>query len=330
MSEALRFGVVGLGAMGRHHVRLLSRLDGVHFVGGVDPAGDIYRSLAHEPLYANLPDLLAEGVDAAVVAVPTKHHEQVAVQLAEAGIHTLIEKPLAGDVESAQRIAAAFDGRGLVAVAGHIERFNAAIQDMQRRLVRGDLGRIFSIQTERVGPYPTRIGDVGVLEDLATHDIDLVTWLIGESFATVHAQSARQIRRAHDDLVEVIGQLGNGVVVRMSVNWLTPTKRRQVTVLGERGALVAELLNSDLTLYSNSDVETEWDEMARLRGVSEGDVVRFALRKREPLLAELEHFRDAIHGGPVPPLLTVAEAVEVIELVERIGNSSGGALSSDD
>jgi predicted dehydrogenase len=308
--------------MGRHHVRILSRMEGVQLVGGVDPAGDTYRSLAHESLHSELDGLLAEGIDAAVVAVPTNQHEDVAVRLADARVHTLIEKPLAGDVETAKRIAAAFHGRDLVAVVGHIERFNVAIQELHGRLQQGELGRVFSIQTERVGPYPTRIGDVGVLEDLATHDIDLVTWLMGEQFESVSAQSARQIRRAHDDLVEVIGRLGNGVVVRMSVNWLTPTKRRQVTVLGERGALVAELLNSDLTLYANSEIETDWDEMARLRGISEGDMIRYALPKREPLSAEVEHFRDAILGSEVSPLLPVDEAIHVIELVERIAHSS--------
>ena len=189
----IRLGVIGLGMMGRNHVRIASRLDGIDFVGGVDPAGDAHGSLVRGDLFEDLEEMLRVGIDAAVVAVPSADHEKVATRLAEAGIHTLIEKPLAADAGAARRIAAAFDNTDLVTGVGHVERFNPALQELKRRMDAGTLGQVFSIRTRRVGPYPLRVRDVGVVKDLATHDIDLVLWL-GGGIAELHAQKAYELK----------------------------------------------------------------------------------------------------------------------------------------
>jgi len=320
----VRLGVIGLGMMGRNHARIAARLEGIDFVGGVDPAGDQHRSLADRRLYTDIEDLLEAGVDAAVVAVPSTDHEKVATRLAESGVHTLIEKPLASDVAAARRIARVFEGTGLVATVGHVERFNPALQELKSKLDGGFLGQVFSIRTRRVGPYPLRVQDVGVIKDLATHDIDLALWL-GGRITEIHAQTAHKLGRPYEDLVEAVGTLDGGAVLSISVNWLTPAKKRSVTVLGERGALVADLLSADLTFFANADVPLEWDEMARLRGVSEGDTVRYALRKREPLQVELENFRDAIRKEPDAQLVHLDEGVEVLEVAERLITDAGAS-----
>lgn len=321
MTRRVRMAVIGLGAMGRHHARILPRLENVVFVGGVDPAGDRQNALAGHPLFGNVGELLAADVDAAVVAVPSADHEKIAVRLAEEGVHTLIEKPLAADVRSAERTRDAFAPTGLVAAVGHVERFNPAIRELKARLDRGELGRIFSLKTERVGPYPIRIKDVGVVQDLATHDIDLVMWLLGP-IETSYVKLAYRLGRPYEDLLEAVGSLSSGAVLTISVNWLTPSKRRSVTVLGERGALVADLLNADLTFFTNAQIAVEWDEMARLRGVAEGDMVRFALRKQEPLQAELENFRDAVLGDSQAQIVTLDEGLEVMRVADRMLESA--------
>jgi len=315
---SLRFGLVGLGMMGVNHARVLIQMEGVEFVGAVDPNGDHYRALVVGELFSSLDQMIAAGVDAAVIAVPTEEHELVALRLAAAGVHVLIEKPISVDVASALRIKDAFDRAGLVAAVGHIERFNPALQAMQQRLADEELGRLFSISTERVGPFPNRIKDVGVVKDLATHDIDLVCWLGGARLQVLTGQTAHQMGRLHEDMVVVVGRLANGIVINLNVNWLTPTKRRAVTVLGERGALVADMLSADLTYYANADTPSEWQAMARLRGVSEGDMVRYAIRKREPLLVELEHFRDAINGVTGAQIVTTAEGADVLAVAESV------------
>jgi UDP-N-acetylglucosamine 3-dehydrogenase len=318
----VRMGVVGLGAMGRNHVRILDGLEGVEFVGGVDPVGDEHRALRRRPVFPSLDGLLAEGVDAVTVAVPSNVHEEIALQASAANVHALIEKPLGHDLKSAMRIRDAYAGTELVAAVGHVERYNPALLELKKRLTQNDLGRVISIRTQRVGPYPLRIRDVGVVKDLATHDIDLIQWLGGE-VDTLHAHLARKLGD-HEDLVEGVGRLTNGTVISISVNWLTPVKQRTVTVLGERGALHADMLTADLTFYANAEIPTEWDDMARLKGVSEGDAIRYAIRRREPLLVELESFAHTVAGGePEEPPVTLDEGVEVLRIAEMILENSG-------
>ena len=314
----VRLGVVGLGMMGRNHVRIAERMDDVELVGGVDPAGDPHRSMPYRPVFETLDELVAEGIDALVVSVPSDAHEAVALQAAEAGVHVLIEKPLATDVKAAMRIRDAFAGTDLVAGVGHVERFNPAIRELKRRLVDRELGRVFAIQTRRIGPFPLRVTDVGVIQDLATHDIDLVLHL-GGTVETLQAQMATKVGR-HEDLMEAVGRLVDDAVVSMSVNWLTPMKQRSVTVLGERGALHADLLGSDLTFYANADTPIEWDEMARLKGVSEGDMIRYAIGKQEPLQAELACFRDAVLGRNGKEIVSLDHGVEVLQIVDMLRN----------
>jgi predicted dehydrogenase len=240
------------------------------------------------------------------------------MRLAAEGVATLIEKPLADTVGSAKEIEAEFTSRDVLGAVGHVERFNSALQEMKRRLDGGELGRVISIATERVGPFPHRIQDVGVVKDLATHDIDIVTWIGGSRFAEVSGQLAHKMGRPHEDLVVATGRLENGVVALLNVNWLTPVKRRSVSVLGERGSFVADLLAGDLFFYSNAEIGSQWDQIAQLRGVSEGDMVRYAFPKREPLAVEHEAFRAAILNGQAEGVVSLADGVEILEVAEMI------------
>lgn len=314
----MRFGLIGLGMMGRHHARILSESDEIDFVGACDPGGDRHNAMRTGRLFTKVEDLLEAGIDAAILAVPTAHHREVALQLAEHGIHTLIEKPLAESVSAAEEIRDAFVGGGILGAVGHVERFNSALQEMKRRLEAGHLGRVISVATERVGPFPHRIQDVGVVKDLATHDIDIVAWIGGADFAEVSGHLAHKMGRPHEDLVVATGRLTNDVVVSINVNWLTPVKRRSVSVLGEKGCFVADLLTGDLTFYANADVDSEWDRLAQLKGVSEGDMIRYAFPKREPLAVEQAAFRQAIANGEAEGVVTLDEGVRILEVAERI------------
>lgn len=315
----MRFGLIGLGQMGRHHARILSDSEAVEFVGAVDPMGDRHSAVRQGGIFETVEDLLSAGIDAAVVAVPTANHYNVALKLAAAGVHTLIEKPLADSVAAASEIRDAFAVDGLVGAVGHVERFNSGLQEMKKRLAAGQLGRVISIATERVGPFPSRISDVGVVKDLATHDIDIVTWIGGSEFEEVSGQLAHKMGRPHEDLVVATGRLENGIVASINVNWLSPVKRRGVTVLGEKGAFVADLLTGDLRFHSNADVvDSAWDQIAILRGVSEGDTVLYAFPKREPLAVEHEAFREAIAHGHAEGVVTLDQGVAILEVAQKI------------
>ncbi|MGO4453167.1 Gfo/Idh/MocA family oxidoreductase [Arthrobacter sp. RAF14] len=292
----LRAGLIGLGMMGRHHARVLKEIDGVDLVAVADSFGDPHGVAGGVPLLSSVEELIAQGLDMAVVAVPTGLHEEVGLALAEAGVHTLVEKPIAASVPAGERLVEAFDAKGLVGAVGHIERFNPALQSLRARIEAGELGDVYQIATRRQGPFPARIADVGVVKDLGTHDIDLTAWLAQSPFATIYAQTTTRSGRPHEDMVVATGRLESGVITNHLVNWLSPMKERITIVTGEKGAFVADTVTADLTFFENGTVATQWESMAAFRGVSEGNVTRLAIAKPEPLRTEHEAFRDAILG----------------------------------
>lgn len=310
--------------MGRHHARVLGSLDGVELVAVCDPMGDAHNVAGGRPVFTKVSELIAAGIDYAMVAAPTAFHEELALELAAAGIHALIEKPLAVDTPAAKRIQEAFASKGLVGAVGHIERYNPALQQLRARLDKGELGAVYQIATRRQGPFPARIADVGVIKDLATHDIDSTAWVARSSFVSVSAQTAHKSGRPHEDMVAAVGKLENGIITNHLVNWLTPFKERLTIVTGERGALVADTLTADLTFYANASVDTEWDSVAAFRGVSEGDVIRYAFSKPEPLRTEHEAFRDAVLGlpGAVDRIVTMEQGLATVAVASAMIDSS--------
>jgi predicted dehydrogenase len=308
----LRAGLIGLGMMGRHHARVLRETDGVELVAVADASGDPHGAAPGLPVYAGVEDLINAGIDIAMCAVPTGLHEEVGLALAAAGVHTMVEKPIADTVAGGEKLAAAFEARGLVGAVGHIERYNPALQSLRARLEAGELGRIFQIATRRQGPFPARIADVGVIKDLGTHDIDLTAWLAQAAYASVSANTTIRSGREHEDMVAATGLLDNGVITSHLVNWLSPTKERVTVVTGERGAFVADTLTADLTFHENGTINTEWESVANFRGVSEGNITRLAIPKREPLKVEHEAFRDAVlaNRGLLPRPSAAAAAAE--------------------
>jgi UDP-N-acetylglucosamine 3-dehydrogenase len=314
---SLRAGVLGLGVMGRHHSRVLASLDGVEFAGVYDPGPAAPFAIEGREVMKELEQFLDLGLDYCIVAAPTIFHLDLGRALAERGIHALIEKPVASDSESARELERLFSAAGLVGGVGHIERYNPALQSMRERLEAGLLGEIFQIATRRQGPFPGRIADVGVIKDLATHDIDLTAWVSQQEYVTVNARTAHRSGRSHEDLVIAVATLSKGTIATHTVNWLSPFKERTTVVTGEKGALVADTLTADLTFYENGVAKHSWDGVSSFRGVSEGDVIRFALDKREPLRTEHEAFRDAVISGDISGIVTLAEGTKVVEIAEK-------------
>ncbi|MFN8083887.1 MAG: Gfo/Idh/MocA family oxidoreductase [Dermatophilaceae bacterium] len=324
----LRAGLIGLGMMGRHHARVLSSLPGVDLVAVADAAGDPHKVAGSRPVLGSVEELIAVGIDYCLVAVPTAFHEPVGMALAEAGVHAMIEKPLAQNIEGAQRLADAFAAKGLVGAVGHIERYNPALQQARARIESGELGQVFQITTRRQGPFPARIADVGVVKDLATHDIDLTAWVARQPYQAVSARTANRSGRPHEDLVAITGILADGTVTNHLVNWLSPLKERVTIITGEKGAFVADTLTADLTFYANGVIATTWDDVARFRGVSEGDVLRFAIAKPEPLRVEHENFRDAILGKQAD-IVTMEQGLRTVVVAEAaIESARTGATVS--
>lgn len=325
----LRAGLVGLGMMGRHHARVLASLPGVDFVGVCDPAGDSGGVAQGRPVVETVSELIAMGIDYAMVAVPTIYHLEIGLELAAGSVHAMVEKPLSQDVATSKQLTLAFEKAGLVGAVGHIERYNPSLQEARRRLTQ--LGSLYQVVTRRQGPFPARIADVGVVKDLATHDIDLTAWITGQPYTSVSARTALRTGREHEDLVAFVGTLRDGTITSHLINWLSPLKERVTILTGEKGAFVADTLTADLTFYANGTVSSGWDEIAMFRGVSEGDVIRYAISKHEPLRMEHENFRDAVLGKE-SDIVTMQQGLTTVVVAEAIiesANSNSTVLISN-
>ena len=325
----MRGAVLGLGMIGRHHARLLQSTPDVAFAGAVDPAGDIHSAVSDPALvFSSVAELLATGpLDFAIIAVPTEEHVAAVREVTGGGASVLVEKPIAASAAAGRELIEIVEAAGVQGAVGHVERCNPALIELRARVNDGQLGELFLIATERVGPFPDRIRDVGVVKDLATHDLDLVRWLGGAPIASLAGQTQNRMGRPHEDLVLISGALTSGVSFNSIVDWLSPTKVRRTRVLGERGMLVADTLTADLTFYENGAVGSEWGATQSLRGVSEGDVTRYAIARREPLRVQLDRFLDLLGGSQDSQVVTLAEGLETLASAEAVIESAASGVT---
>jgi predicted dehydrogenase len=305
--------------MGKNHIRVVSSLPSTILSGYFDPGADLFRSEIRK--YESLDELIDGHPDYCVIAAPTVAHEELAIELISHRIPVLIEKPVAHNMQAALSILEASKKWGVKCGIGHVERFNSAVIEAKSRIEAGELGEVYHISTSRQGPFPARISDVGVVKDLATHDIDLTIWLSGSKYVSVASQSVHRSGRPHEDMVSVAGSLANGVIVSHNVNWLSPRKVREITVIGERGLFLIDLLNADLTFYANGLHKNLYKEVAHFHGVSQGDVIRYSFDKNEPLLTEHLQFLSSLEGNP-SDIVTLSEGVEILKIADAIIESS--------
>jgi UDP-N-acetylglucosamine 3-dehydrogenase len=317
----LKVGLIGLGMMGSNHARVLNSLDGVQLSAVVDPLKENVKLDRNIPLFPNFDDLKNQNLDYCVIAAPTIHHEKISLWLIEEEIPFLIEKPLSFNLKSAIRIITAAKSKNVQAGVGHIERYNSALQTAKIKIAEGVLGNIYQISTRRQGFFPSRISDVGVVLDLATHDIDLTSWIVDSEYESISANSTSRSGRAHEDLISVTGKLKGDVVVNHIVNWLSPLKERNIQIVGEKGVFVIDTLLSDLTFYENGSNYLANSQVAFFKGVSQGQVIKYAFDKHEPLRAEHEAFRDMILGKD-SHVVTLESAAETIRVAEAILESA--------
>ncbi|HLQ05994.1 MAG TPA: Gfo/Idh/MocA family oxidoreductase [Verrucomicrobiae bacterium] len=328
MSDQLRVAVVGAGQMGRLHARVAAESDLTQLSAVVDPDEDrtAVPWLAPELRVDSLDKLLdGEPPDVAIVAVPTHLHADVAVRLLESGIPVLIEKPIAAAVADGKRILTAAEQTGVPVTIGHVERFNPAVRALRKRLDDEQLGRVYQIRTQRLSPFPTRVGDSGVALDMATHDLDVMCMLAGRP-VRVSAETDHKSNRAHEDLIAATLRFDSGIIGLLDVNWLTPTKVRHLSVTGERGMFVVDYLNQHLTFYENAQETLAWFTLDVFSGVTEGDVVRYAIERIEPLRAQLDSFVKALRDGREPEV-TVEDGLRALSLALAVVESGRSGSS---
>jgi len=299
----LRVGVVGVGVMGSNHARVLADLPGVKLAGIVDPdrkQRDFVSGALGCPAYAEASGLLAGGVDAITIAAPTHLHRDLAMAAIERGVHVMVEKPIASSVEEGNAIIAAARRAGVTLMVGHVERFNPAVEAIKDAIREED---ILSIAITRVGPFPPRMSNVGVVIDLAVHDIDLIRWFTDSEIVEVQPQLASAIAE-REDIALLQFRTASGVLAHINTNWITPFKARNVTIATRNKYVMGDLLTRQVTECFGFQPDGSYS----MRHLSVGHA--------EPLRAELQAFVSAVVSGK-QPAVTGEEGVAGLEIAIR-------------
>ncbi len=342
--EVLRGVIAGLGVMGSHHLRVLSALPRAQVVAVADPSADrrekARQSAPAVSVHATLAEALAaHDLDFACIAAPVVELPALAHEALAAGLAVLVEKPLAPDEAAAAALIRDATDRGALLAVNHVERFNPAVVALRDKLAEGLIGTIYQMHARRLSPFPLRDRMVGVAVDLATHDIDAMRYLTGDEVSRVFAESARRVHDAAEDLICATLRFDAGTTGLLEVNWLTPTKVRELTVTGEGGMFVVNYHSQDLYFYENPHANVEWDALAGMRGPGEGDMIRYAFERREPLALQWQAFLAALRGDGEPPVrgedglaaLSIARAIqrsgERHEVVVPAYRARGSAVS---
>ena len=299
----LKVGVVGVGVMGSNHARVLSEMAGVQLVGVVDPERKQREFVARNlgcAEFADLEALLESGVDAVTIAAPTHLHHDLALTCIAAGVHVMVEKPIAPTVEEGRAIVAAARRAGVTLMVGHVERFNPAVESIKRAIKNQD---ILSIAITRVGPFPPRMSNVGVVIDLAVHDIDLIRWFTDSEIVEIQPQLSSAVAE-REDIALLQFRTASGVLAHINTNWLTPFKARTIHVATRDKYLIGDLLTLQVTECFGFQPDCSYS----MRHLSVGYA--------EPLRAELLAFANAIHSGRTPAV-TGEEGVASLEVAIR-------------
>lgn len=269
--------------------------------------------------YDSLDDALeAETLDFAVIATPIAELVPSAVSALRSGLHVLVEKPMAPNADGARLLLDEAERGGRVLMVGLVERCNPAVITLKRKLAEGQAGRILQMHARRLSPFPNRAQMAGVALDLATHDIDVMRYITGAEVDRVFAETASGVGPGDEDLVCATLRFEGGTTGLLETNWITPTKVRQLAVTGERGMFVIDYLTQDLTFYEHPTTPTVWEPLAGMLSGGEGNVIQYAMERREPLQVEWEGFLAAVREEEPAPMsgfdglatLSTAEAIQ--------------------
>jgi UDP-N-acetylglucosamine 3-dehydrogenase len=299
----LRVGVIGAGVMGSNHARVLAGLPDVRLVGVVDPL-PAHRMRATELVncrtFGSFDELIGEGVEAVTIAAPTHLHHEIALACIARKVHVLVEKPIASSVEEGREIVSAAERAGVSLMVGHVERFNPAVAAVKQALAGED---ILSIAITRVGPFPPRMSNVGVVIDLAVHDIDLIRWFTESDIIEVQPQLSSAVAE-REDIALLQFRTASGVLAHINTNWLTPFKARNVTVATRGKYIMGDLLTRQVT------------ECFGFKPDGSYSMRHLPVGHDEPLRAELIAFLKAVRSGAAPAV-TGDEGVASLEIATR-------------
>src|SRR5665647_809651 len=292
----LRIGVVGVGVMGSNHARVFAGLPDTQLVAVADPDAKQAEFVARTLGCAAVTDidaLLDLKLDAVTIAAPTHLHRDIALACIARGVHVMVEKPIASSVEEGNEIINAARRAGLTLMVGHVERFNPAVEAIKDAIRNED---ILSIAITRVGPFPPRMSNLGVM-------IDLIQWFTDSNIVEVQPQLSSAIAE-REDIALLQFRTASGVLAHINTNWLTPFKARNVTVATRGKYVMGDLLTRQVTECFGFQPDGSYS----MRHLPVGH--------DEPLRAELIAFLHAVRSGDVPAV-TGDEGVASLEIAIR-------------
>jgi UDP-N-acetylglucosamine 3-dehydrogenase len=292
----LKVGVIGVGTMGQHHVRLYSTMN-CELVGVADTNSERAMFIGKKysvPYFSNYLELLPK-VDAVTIAVPTSVHHSITMDFLNNGIHCLVEKPIAMALDEAENMIEAAQRHKAWLAVGHIERFNPAVMKLKEIIDRGMLGTLLMMSTRRVGPYVPRIRDEGIVIDSATHDIGVVQYLIGKNPVNVYSRAGclKHPNNKEDHALIVLDF--EGATACIEVNWFTPRKVRTLVATGSEGIAHLDYIDQSVTLQNFFQVAT------------------VNVDKAEPLRLEIENFLFSVEANK-KPLVAGEDGLDILKI----------------
>jgi predicted dehydrogenase len=298
----MKIALIGLGVMGKNHLRILKGMGGVEIVGLCDPT---LHDESEIRTYAEVDDMLKkETIDGAIISVPTPLHMDIALKCIAHQINVLIEKPLAASVSEAREIQQAVSQYRVKTAVGHVERFNPVVKSLIHEISDKT---VYSINITRVGPFPPRITDVGVLVDLSVHDVDLIRFITNKKRIVesriFKSHKCWNCNNSEDNAVISL-KLENEIITNITTNWLTPFKKRMIEVATDRAYYEANLLTQELKEYS----AYKRDESFVVRTCTVG--------KGEPLVQELRTFLQYLTTGDPDVLATIDDGIKTLEVID--------------
>ncbi len=292
-----KVALIGLGSMGRNHYRILKEIRGFELVA----ICDVVKNKDYpEPFYSSVDDMLEnEGIDACVIVVPTFLHKEVAIKCLKKGKDIFIEKPVASTVEEGYDILQIANEMNKKVAVGYIERFNPVVSALKDELEDTE---IYSIGITRVGPFPPRIADVGILTDLSVHDIDLIRYITQREIVKTNIYRSRKIHNHHEDNAMLSFKLEHDIVASITTNWLTPFRKRTIEVATKDSYFEADLMAQDLTEFSQYKKNNSYVKR------------KCMVKKEEPLLREQLAFLNFLETGERSGLSTIEDSIITLEI----------------
>ncbi len=301
----MKYAVIGVGNMGKNHARTIYEMRETELVAVADENMEVAEPIA--ALYKccvfdNYVSLLEQcDVTAVSICVPTSMHTEVAMECMRHGKHILLEKPIAPTVEEGLQLQRYAKEVGVQLLVGHIERFNPVVLKTKELLDKGEIGKVVSIMARRVGVFPPQIKDANIAVDMAIHDLDIVSYLLGEQPIDVMSHKRRNHIMHREDSVEFFLRYPSASAYVQS-NWITPVKIRKLNITGTEGYLEMDYINQKILFYK-SNYEKFREVPGRVDGFSdyvlrymEPDLVEISIAKREPLKEEILYFIRAVEN----------------------------------